>query len=77
MGVSNVLGPGSITIDTNLTRSFQVRENQSIEFRVEAFNLPNHVNPDDPTVVLTNARFGQILSAKAPRIIQLALKYVF
>jgi hypothetical protein len=77
MGVSNVLGPGSITIDTNLTRSFQIRENQSVEFRVEAFNLPNHVNPDDPTVILTNARFGQILSAKAPRIIQLALKYVF
>jgi hypothetical protein len=77
MGVSNVLGPGTITIDTNLTRSFQIREKQSVEFRVEAFNLPNHVNPDDPTVVLTNARFGQILSAKAPRIIQLALKYVF
>ena len=77
MGVSNVLGPGNITIDTNLTRLFHINDRQSVEFRVEAFNLANHVNPDDPTVVLTNARFGQILSAKAPRIMQLALKYVF
>jgi len=60
-----------------LTRTFPVRENQSIEFRAEAFNLPNHLNPGNPGTILTNANFGRITTAADPRIVQLALKYVF
>jgi hypothetical protein len=60
-----------------LTRAFPVRENQSLEFRAEAFNLPNLVNLGPPQLTLTSGTFGQILSATDPRIIQLALKYVF
>ena len=60
-----------------LTRKFQVREKQSVEFRVEAFNLPNHLNPGDPIAVLNNQNFGKILTAQDPRILQFALKYVF
>jgi hypothetical protein len=41
------------------------------------FNVPNLVNLGNPTVILTSATFGQILSATHPRILQLALKYVF
>ena len=77
LGSRNILGPGSIVINTNLTRTFQVRENQSLEFRVESFNLPNHVNPISPNTVLSNNTFGKILNASDPRIMQLALKYVF
>src|SRR6266850_2715237 len=44
-GRSNIQGPGSIRIDMGLTRKFQIREKQTVEFRVEAFNLPNHLNP--------------------------------
>jgi len=63
-----------------LTRTFQVRENQSIEFRAEAFNAPNHVIPADPNVTLNSANFGKILNYRlgnSPRVMQLALKYVF
>jgi hypothetical protein len=77
LGRNSVLGPGSIRIDMGLTRTFQVRENQSVQFRAEAFNLPNHVNPNNPNVAINNRNFGRILSAGDPRIIQLALKYVF
>ncbi len=77
MGVRNVRGPGSIRIDMGLTRAFQIREGQSLEFRAEAFNVPNLVNLGLPTLVLTSGSFGQILSATDPRIMQLALKYVF
>ena len=48
-----------------------------IEFRAEAFNLPNHVNPGNPGTTFTNNTFGKIQSAADPRILQLALKYVF
>ena len=60
-----------------LTRSFKVRESQSLEFRAEAFNLLNHVNPGNPGTTLSNQDFGRILTADNPRIMQIALKYVF
>jgi len=77
MSVNNILGPGSIRIDMGLTRTFRVRENQSIEFRGEAFNLPNHVNPNNPTTILNNPLFGKITTVGDPRILQFALKYAF
>ena len=48
----SILGPGAIRLDMGLTRSFQIREGQSVEFRVEAFNLPNHLNPGNPNTTL-------------------------
>ena len=77
MGPRNVRGPRSIRIDMGLTREFRVRERQTLEFRAEAFNVPNLVNLGNPTLVLTSSTFGQILSASDPRIMQLALKFVF
>jgi hypothetical protein len=57
---------------------------------LEAFNLPNHVNPDvclsgfgvilpctPMSTALNTPSFGRILSAKDPRVLQLALKFLF
>ena len=74
---ANVAGPGTIRIDMGLTRSFRIREGHSLEFRAEAFNLPNHVNPGNPVTSLSDPTFGRIQSAGDERIIQMALKYVF
>jgi hypothetical protein len=70
-------GPGLINLDMGLTRRFQVREGQSIEFRAEAFNAPNHVNPMNPSAALNSQTFGKSTAAGDPRIMQLALKFVF
>lgn len=74
---NSLRGPGIVQLDMGLTRKFQIREGQSVEFRAEAFNLPNHVNPQNPSTVLNSATFGKSTSALDPRIMQLALKYVF
>ena len=74
---NSIWGPGRIQIDMGLTRTFQIREKQSVEFRAEAFNLPNHLNPGNPITALNNQNFGKILTAEDPRILQFALKYVF
>jgi hypothetical protein len=73
----NIQGPGVITINMGLTRSFPITEGQTIQFRAEAFNMPNHLNPNNPIAALNNTNFGKILSARDPRIMQFALKYVF
>ncbi len=77
MGARNIRGPGSINIDMGVTRTFRVREKQSIQFRAEAFDMPNHVNPNNPNVTFTDPNFGKILSAADGRTMQMALKYVF
>jgi hypothetical protein len=78
MAVNNILGPGSIRIDLALIRTFRLRERHSIEVRGEAFNAPNHANPNNPTsTVLSNPLFGKITTVGDPRILQFALKYAF
>jgi hypothetical protein len=76
-GRLGILGPGSIRIDMGLSRTFQVRENQTVQLRIEAFNAPNHLNPGNPNVTFNNQNFGRILSAGDPRLMQVGLKYTF
>src|SRR5207245_10843908 len=76
MGAMNILGPGSINIDMGLTRTFAIREKQSVQFRAEAFNVPNHVNPGNPDVTFTDSTFGRILYAADGPTMQIALKYM-
>jgi hypothetical protein len=77
MAANNIIGPGSIRIDMGLTRTLRIREGQAVELRGEAFNLPNHVNPNNPTTVLSNTLFGKTTTVGDPRILQFALKYSF
>ena len=87
LGYNNLLGPGAIQIDVSLARTFTIREGQTLQFRAEAFNVPNHLNPSNPVSTLNSADFGKILknstaaqngqAAGDPRILQFALKYVF
>jgi hypothetical protein len=50
----------------------------NIQFRVEATNVLNHTNFDDiGTFFLDPIHFGQVISARDPRIIQLGLKVAF
>lgn len=77
MNPGTLLGPGFFGIDTSVTRRFKVREGKTLEARGEAFNVLNHVNPFDPVNTLTSSTFGQIQAANDPRILQLALKFVF
>jgi hypothetical protein len=74
---SSYRGPGIINFDMGLTRRFQITEGQSLEFRAESFNMPNHVNPGNPTNSMNSQTFGKSTTAADPRIMQLALKYVF
>ncbi len=77
MGRFNIEGPGTWAFDTALSRTFQVREGQRLEFRVEAYNVTNSFRPLNPNAAFNNALFGQIRTSDAPRIMQFALKYVF
>jgi hypothetical protein len=76
-GRDSLTGPGAFTMDVALIRSFAVRERQSLDVRVEAFNALNHPAFSTPVATLSDPNFGRILSAADPRILQFALKYRF
>jgi hypothetical protein len=77
LGAVNLAGPGKVQLDMGLSRSFAIREKQSLQLRGEAFNILNHLNADTPIATMNSATFGTILTAQDPRIMQVALKYVF
>jgi len=83
MGATNIEGPGNWQFDLALSRIFQVRETQRLEFRAEAFNVTNSLIREIPTanessfLTLNSNTFGQINSSRDARIMQFALKYSF
>ena len=77
---------GSITIpginnwDLTLSKSTRTRwpnDTGDFELRLEMFNAFNHTQWAAPTVDMTNANYGLILNTRAPRQIQVALKFRF
>jgi hypothetical protein len=76
-GIGSVKGPSFWQFDLSLSRTFQIREMQKMEFRAEAFNLTNKFIMQDPTVDLNSNLFGKVTAARDPRIMQFALKYMF
>ncbi len=77
MRPSNIEGPQSWQFDMALSRMFQVRESQKLEFRAEAFNVTNSLIRLNPSTNLNQNIFGQINSSRDARIMQFALKYSF
>ncbi len=86
MGPYNVEGPGTWQLDLGLSRSFQFRERQKLEFRAEAFNVTNSfravipqgtATTPSPFTTLNGNTFGQITTSADARIMQFALKYAF
>jgi hypothetical protein len=70
-------GPGFFTLDPTLSRNFRIREHQMLQLRWEAFNALNHPNFNNPVATFTSSQFGQITTTGDPRVMQIALKYVF
>ncbi len=76
-GTRTVAGPAQWDFDMALSRNFQFKESQRIEFRWEAYNITNSFRPLNPNADVTNRLFGELRTARSPRIMQFALKYLF
>jgi hypothetical protein len=74
-----ILSPDILrTIDFSLFKQFQISERSRLQFRCEAFNLPNTPSFAAPASTLDTTTVGRVTStATAPRQMQLALKLTF
>ena len=71
-------GPGEHVIDTGLMKNFYITEGKYFQFRWEMFNMPNHVNYNNPNTTIGLAgRTGRIFSAKPARVMQFGLKFIY
>jgi hypothetical protein len=80
-GVGILLGPGQANWDIGLIKTTVVggfTDNAALQFKAEFFNAFNHTQFNNPGTTLNTASFGLLTSTSVnPRLIQLALKYVF
>jgi hypothetical protein len=73
-------GPGIENFDMQVSKTIRLTESQSLDIRVEAFNVLNHAQFYGPSSVdgeVNDPNFGQVVSAAAPRLVQLAVKFHF
>jgi hypothetical protein len=73
-------GPGIVNFDMALSKVVRLSETRSLQFRLETFNTFNHAQFFGPATVngeITSSAFGQVVSADAPRFVQLGVKVMF
>ncbi len=76
-GRNIVEGPGLAQWDFSLFKDIRFGEARTLQFRAESFNLLNRPNFGLPVNDINSPSFGRIQTAAAPRLIQLALKFIF
>jgi hypothetical protein len=75
---NSLSGPGSATVDMALFKNFPIGTRARFQFRLEAFNVFNRVNYNNPNSTYTaGVNFGKILGAADPRVLQLGFKFIF
>ena len=73
-------GPGMDNYDVALLKNLQLTESKSLQLRFEGFNVFNHAQFFGPQAVdgnIDSSTFGQVISAAQPRLVQLAVKFIF
>jgi hypothetical protein len=75
--VGSILGPATINFDMAMYKTFRITEQHNVEFRGELFNTFNHTNLANVTTAFGSGTYGQVTSARDPRIAEFALRYNF
>jgi hypothetical protein len=79
-GRRSFYGPGIANSDLALLKNLHLTESKSLQFRVEAFNAANHAQFYGAAAVngnISSPSFGRVVSAAAPRLLQVAVEFYF
>jgi hypothetical protein len=76
-GRNIVQGPGFQQWDFSVFKNIGLTESKRLQLRGEFFNVFNHANFGLPDNDLNSPTAGKILSAAPPRLVQVALKFLF
>jgi hypothetical protein len=74
----SIAGPAYWNIDLALARELSLGSTETVELRLETFNVLNHFNRVNPTVNFDAANFGRIQTQTGtPRVLQFGIRYAF
>jgi outer membrane receptor protein involved in Fe transport len=78
-GRNAVQGPGYVNWDFSAFKNIRLTESKEVQFRGELFNVLNHTNFRLPVsdISAPSTAFGHIQSDVSPRVIQVAMKFLF
>ncbi|MEO8663809.1 MAG: TonB-dependent receptor, partial [Bryobacteraceae bacterium] len=76
-GRSILNAPGINNWDTGLFKNFKITERANVQFRFESFNSWNHTQWGVPDRNVASPNFGRVQDARAARVNQGGLKFLF
>ncbi len=75
---NSLRGPGQTNLDIAISKHFRFNEGKpDLELRMDAFNVFNHTEFQNPDTTISHPAFGQISTTYPGRILQLALHLAF
>ena len=72
-----IRAPAYTSANFSLDKTFPIYERVKVQFRAEAFNVLNHPNFANVDTGVGDGSYGQVDSARDPRILEFALKTTF
>jgi len=76
-GRNIIEGPGQLTFDMNISKTFQIRETRSLELRAGATNIFNHVQYVTVDTNINSPTFGQVIAAGTMRRVTFTSRFRF
>jgi hypothetical protein len=76
-GRNIIEGPGQITFDMSISKTFQFRETRALEIRATGSNIFNHVQYTAVDNNLNSPTFGQVIAAGTMRRVTLTSRFRF
>jgi hypothetical protein len=77
LGMNTLEGPGNVGLDMNLSKRVRITETKNIELRVNAINILNTPNWNNPETSINSNNFGQITGASGSREFTTTLRFNF
>ena len=70
-------GPGNVTFDMSLNRTIPIKESRTLDLRVTANNVFNHVNYSGINAVVNSLNFGEVTSVAGMRRVTVQARFRF
>ncbi|HVN05576.1 MAG TPA: carboxypeptidase regulatory-like domain-containing protein [Bryobacteraceae bacterium] len=70
-------GPGIVNTDFAMSKTIPIHESMAIMVRGEFFNIFNHTQFNNPVGNYSSSQFGEVTSARDPRIGQVSAKFLW
>jgi hypothetical protein len=72
-----IIGPGINNTDLSLQKNVRIVGERQLQFRIDTFNVFNHTQFNNPSGSYTSGSFMKVTGARAARIAQLGVKFIF